>query len=178
MCGCVAVWLCVCVWLCGCVAVWLCGFVVVWLCACVLVWLCGCVLVCLCAFLMRPATVTAYLSERMHLTWRRRLVRVLHQRYFHGRLAYWLNSIDGSVDNIDQRVTQDVEQFTVQSTDVLFGSYPIAVATASTATGASLCSSITSIGITSYFIASQVDPKAVGALFGCDRPAWLSVCSF
>ena len=170
--------------LCGCVAVRLCGCVAVRLrpCGCVAVWLSGCVAVCvavwLCAFLMRPATVTAYLSERMHLTWRRRLVRVLHQRYFHGRLAYWLNSIDGSVDNIDQRVTQDVEQFTVQSTDVLFGSYPIAVATASTATGASLCSSITSIGITSYFIASQVDPKAVGALFGCDRPAWLSVCSF
>lgn len=30
-------------------------------------------------------------------------------RYFTQRVAYWLNNVDGAVDNADQRLTQDIE---------------------------------------------------------------------
>lgn len=46
----------------------------------------------------------------MHLEWRRVLVQHIHGRYFKGNTAYWLNVVDGRIDNADQRLSQDVEQ--------------------------------------------------------------------
>lgn len=48
-----------------------------------------------------------YTAEVARLHWRRVLVHQVQQRYFRGRLAYWLNCVDVKIDNVDQRMTQE-----------------------------------------------------------------------
>lgn len=45
----------------------------------------------------------------------------LHERYFEGRLAYWLNAVDVRVDNADQRLTTDIDQLTQLAGHLFFG---------------------------------------------------------
>lgn len=53
-----------------------------------------------------------YISERVRLRWRQALVVRLHQAYFVKRIVYATNVLDSRIDNLDQRITQDVEDLT------------------------------------------------------------------
>jgi ABC-type uncharacterized transport system fused permease/ATPase subunit len=56
------------------------------------------------------SSVGGYLSESVRLRWRVKLTRHFHsQIYGTSKLAYYLTNIQHDVDNIDQRVTNDIE---------------------------------------------------------------------
>lgn len=64
-----------------------------------------------------------YLAEKLRLDLRKQLQENLHERLFSGRLMYWLNCVDKTVDSSDQRLTQDVDMFTRQTAQLLVGSF-------------------------------------------------------
>ncbi len=70
---------------------------------CVSVCLCVCVLVSVCLCASRGA----HQGELLRLHWRRRIVMEIHELYFQRPAAYFLNNMNGEVDNPDQRVTQE-----------------------------------------------------------------------
>lgn len=51
-----------------------------------------------------------YIDSILYITWRQLLCRALHRLYFSGISYYTLNVLDKTVDNPDQRMTQDVEK--------------------------------------------------------------------
>lgn len=51
-----------------------------------------------------------YVGSVLYITWRGNLCRVLHDVYFKDILYYQLNVVDKSIDNPDQRMTQDVDR--------------------------------------------------------------------
>lgn len=51
--------------------------------------------------------------------WRKRLVRSIEKKYLSNRSYYSLLFCDSRIDNPDQRITQDVEKFTVKLVDIL-----------------------------------------------------------
>nr|CAB3219638.1 ATP-binding cassette sub-family D member 4 [Phallusia mammillata] len=53
-----------------------------------------------------------YVSRVLYLTWRKRLCTKIHSHYFVDMNFYKINVLDTSLDNIDQRITQDVDRFT------------------------------------------------------------------
>nr|XP_058954936.1 lysosomal cobalamin transporter ABCD4-like isoform X1 [Pocillopora verrucosa] len=52
-----------------------------------------------------------FVSRILYVKWRELLCRKLHAGYFKHRAYYKLNVLDDKYDNIDQRITQDVERF-------------------------------------------------------------------
>jgi ABC transporter transmembrane region 2 len=66
---------------------------------------------------------TQYAGELVRLRWRQNLVRVFHERYYRGRAAYWLNNVNGTIDNADQRITEDIDQFTIFAGVLLFSNF-------------------------------------------------------
>lgn len=48
-------------------------------------------------------------GDHLQLVWymRERLVERVHATYYRGKVAFWLNNVDGRVDNADQRITQE-----------------------------------------------------------------------
>ncbi|XP_078490249.1 lysosomal cobalamin transporter ABCD4 [Ciona intestinalis] len=52
-----------------------------------------------------------YISKLLYLTWRQTLCGKLHLDYFKNMNYYKLNVLDNKLDNVDQRLTRDVEQF-------------------------------------------------------------------
>ncbi|XP_069772185.1 lysosomal cobalamin transporter ABCD4 isoform X2 [Narcine bancroftii] len=52
-----------------------------------------------------------YISNLMYVRWRQTLTQHLHQAYFRRKVYYTLNVICSSLDNPDQRISQDVERF-------------------------------------------------------------------
>ena len=59
-----------------------------------------------------------YLRDRLALNWRRWLTDYFIDRYFHNRAFYNLNQ-DATIDNPDQRITEDVKSFTQESLTLL-----------------------------------------------------------
>ncbi|CAK8694193.1 unnamed protein product [Clavelina lepadiformis] len=53
-----------------------------------------------------------YVSRVLYLTWRKMLCSRLHDQYFSRINYYKLNVVNDNLDNIDQRITRDVDQFT------------------------------------------------------------------
>jgi len=51
--------------------------------------------------------------------WRKKLVMRLHDRYFHGSVFYRLELFHSTIDNPDQRITQDVDKFCILFADIL-----------------------------------------------------------
>ncbi|XP_007939612.2 lysosomal cobalamin transporter ABCD4 [Orycteropus afer afer] len=47
----------------------------------------------------------------LYVSWRKDLTEHLHRLYFRGRVYYTLNVLQDDVDNPDQRISQDVERF-------------------------------------------------------------------
>ncbi|XP_041352935.1 lysosomal cobalamin transporter ABCD4-like [Gigantopelta aegis] len=56
------------------------------------------------------ASTILYVSSVLYLTWRENICTVLHCEYFKGIRYYTINIINKTVDNPDQRVTQDVDK--------------------------------------------------------------------
>ncbi|XP_058954936.2 lysosomal cobalamin transporter ABCD4-like isoform X1 [Pocillopora verrucosa] len=52
-----------------------------------------------------------FVSRILYVKWRELLCRKLHAGYFKHRAYYKLNVLDDKYDNVDQRITQDVERF-------------------------------------------------------------------
>lgn len=55
-------------------------------------------------------SVKKYVESVLYITWRQVLCRALHRLYFSGFNYYSLNILDRTVDNPDQRMTQDVDR--------------------------------------------------------------------
>ncbi|XP_059147707.1 lysosomal cobalamin transporter ABCD4-like isoform X2 [Physella acuta] len=51
-----------------------------------------------------------YVASVLYITWRSNISTALHDLYFSDILYYKLNVVDKSIDNPDQRITQDVDQ--------------------------------------------------------------------
>lgn len=51
--------------------------------------------------------------------------QVFHEQYYHGRLSYWLNQVDAQIDNADQRITEDIDQFTMFAGQLLFSKFRV-----------------------------------------------------
>jgi putative ATP-binding cassette transporter len=62
-------------------------------------------------FAIPLAAFYRYVEERLGLTWREHLARNLMKRYFHNRAYYRLGSNE-SIDNPDQRISEDAKNFT------------------------------------------------------------------
>ncbi|KAL8585399.1 hypothetical protein ACOMHN_063177 [Nucella lapillus] len=60
-----------------------------------------------------------YMASMLYITWRQALCRRLHRAYFSAILYYHVNVLDRSVDNPDQRITQDVDRLTDTFSKVL-----------------------------------------------------------
>jgi ATP-binding cassette subfamily D (ALD) protein 3 len=62
-----------------------------------------------------PASVVnsslKYLTALLQLNFRKRLSRDLHNHYLNGMAFYKVSNLGTKIDNIDQRITQDVEKF-------------------------------------------------------------------
>ncbi|XP_076441567.1 lysosomal cobalamin transporter ABCD4-like isoform X2 [Babylonia areolata] len=56
------------------------------------------------------ASMITFVASRLYISWRHSLCRKLHQSYFSSILYYHVNVVDGTVDNPDQRITQDVDR--------------------------------------------------------------------
>ncbi|NEQ52187.1 MAG: ABC transporter ATP-binding protein/permease [Leptolyngbya sp. SIO3F4] len=56
-----------------------------------------------------------YLRDRLGLAWRRWLTTDFVQRYFADRAFYRINQFDPDIDNPDQRIAEDVKNFTQES---------------------------------------------------------------
>ncbi|XP_059817952.1 ATP-binding cassette sub-family D member 4 isoform X1 [Hypanus sabinus] len=52
-----------------------------------------------------------YISNLLYVRWRQNLTQRLHQGYFRRKVYYSLNVLHTSLDNPDQRISQDVERF-------------------------------------------------------------------
>lgn len=52
-----------------------------------------------------------YISNLMYIRWRKSLTQYLHRIYFRRKVYYTLNVLHTSLDNPDQRISQDVERF-------------------------------------------------------------------
>ncbi|XP_055496114.1 lysosomal cobalamin transporter ABCD4-like isoform X2 [Leucoraja erinacea] len=52
-----------------------------------------------------------YISNLMYIRWRKSLTQNLHRIYFRRKVYYTLNVLHTSLDNPDQRISQDVERF-------------------------------------------------------------------
>jgi putative ATP-binding cassette transporter len=61
-----------------------------------------------------------YLNQTLHLHWRRWLTRRLVEAWLEKR-AYWRMQLDGSTDNPDQRIAEDVAIFAWRSMALLLG---------------------------------------------------------
>ncbi|XP_064403467.1 lysosomal cobalamin transporter ABCD4-like isoform X3 [Halichondria panicea] len=55
----------------------------------------------------------------VYVRWRATITRYLHARYFSGITYYILNTTDQRIDNPDQRITQDVDRFCNQISQLL-----------------------------------------------------------
>ncbi|KAK3867197.1 hypothetical protein Pcinc_027314 [Petrolisthes cinctipes] len=55
-------------------------------------------------------SVKMYVDRCLYLSWRQLLCRALHRLYFAGINYYTLNVLESTVDNPDQRMTQDVDR--------------------------------------------------------------------
>ncbi|GAU92943.1 hypothetical protein RvY_04954-2 [Ramazzottius varieornatus] len=51
-----------------------------------------------------------YVGSFLNISWRKLVTRKLHRLYFMDKAYYFLNVLDKSVDNPDQRITQDVDK--------------------------------------------------------------------
>ncbi len=60
-----------------------------------------------------------YLRDRLVLNWRQWLTDHFVDRYFQGRAFYNLNHTNASIDNPDQRISEDVGSFTQESLKLL-----------------------------------------------------------
>lgn len=67
--------------------------------------------------------LSAYFGERLMMFWNRKIVQYIHKRYYKGRTAYYLNFLDGNVDNADQRVTQDTQALCLAGAKLLWGNF-------------------------------------------------------
>ena len=60
-----------------------------------------------------------YLRDRLGLNWRRWLTEHFIDRYFQNRAFYNLTNADATIDNPDQRISEDVKSFTQESLTLL-----------------------------------------------------------
>jgi vitamin B12/bleomycin/antimicrobial peptide transport system ATP-binding/permease protein len=60
-----------------------------------------------------------YLRDRLGLQWRQWLTNHFVDKYFHNRSFYNLNQISSNIDNPDQRIAEDVKNFTQESLTLL-----------------------------------------------------------
>ncbi|KAK0058447.1 lysosomal cobalamin transporter ABCD4 [Biomphalaria pfeifferi] len=60
-----------------------------------------------------------YVASVLYITWRQSICRALHDLYFKNILYYKLNVIEKSIDNPDQRITQDVDQLCNKFSQIL-----------------------------------------------------------
>lgn len=69
------------------------------------------------------SSASKYSGEILRLRWREAITKHIHEVYFRGKAMYWLNSVDGRVENIDQRITSDIESMTLTASSMLWGTY-------------------------------------------------------
>ena len=62
-----------------------------------------------------------WLSKRIGLLWRKKLVNRFQQMYLNNENVYTINHLTSEVDNVDQRIAMDVKQFTEEMINHLFG---------------------------------------------------------
>ncbi|KAH9487527.1 ATP-binding cassette sub- D member 4 [Bulinus truncatus] len=60
-----------------------------------------------------------YVASVLYITWRENICTALHNLYFKNILYYKLNVVEKSIDNPDQRITQDVDQLCNKFSQVL-----------------------------------------------------------
>ena len=64
-------------------------------------------------------------SRRALRSRRRPRAQLLHLKYFRDRMVYSVNNLDGRLDNIDQRITKDVELLTVSAWQSSVGNFQV-----------------------------------------------------
>ena len=64
---------------------------------------------------------SSYLQQKLHLDWRKSMTNHFVDKYFQNHSYYRLQSIYGSVDNPEQRIERDVDQFTDNTTSIPLG---------------------------------------------------------
>ena len=91
-------------------------------------------------------------GARLAIEWRDELVKYMHKEYFQGKTMYYMNALDRRVDNTDQRMTQDADNFVTTAGQLLFGSFSSSV---------SLTYVLTSLGFALYKTAGAVNGESV-----------------
>ncbi|EDO39538.1 predicted protein [Nematostella vectensis] len=64
-------------------------------------------------------SIVQYVSNFSYVKWRGLLTRFLHTGYFHKETHYNLNVLERTIDNPDQRITQDVDRFCKQFSQII-----------------------------------------------------------
>ena len=59
-----------------------------------------------------------YISGTLYVQWRDALTSSLHSKYFFKETFFHINTSDGKLDNADQRITQDVDKFCQQLSEI------------------------------------------------------------
>lgn len=59
-----------------------------------------------------------FISGILYVQWRDALTTTLHSRYFFQETYFHVNTSGGKIDNADQRITQDVEKFSQQLSEI------------------------------------------------------------
>ncbi|MCT7988510.1 ABC transporter ATP-binding protein/permease [Laspinema olomoucense] len=71
-----------------------------------------------CMSLVTLQTFRQYLEDKMGWLWRGWLTNSYLQKYMNNRNFYWLGSWTSKIDNPDQRISQDIENFCYMSLDL------------------------------------------------------------
>ena len=59
-----------------------------------------------------------FISGILYVQWRDALTSKLHKKYFFQETFFHVNTSDGKIDNADQRITQDVDKFSQQLSEI------------------------------------------------------------
>ena len=59
-----------------------------------------------------------YISGILYVQWRDILTSNLHSKYFFQETFFHVNTAEGKIDNADQRISQDVDKFSLQFSDI------------------------------------------------------------
>lgn len=73
------------------------------------------------ALLIAASVYSSYLRQKLHLDWRTSMTGDFVDKYFQNHSYYRLQSIYGNTDNPEQRIEQDVNQFTDNTTSIPLG---------------------------------------------------------
>lgn len=63
-------------------------------------------------------SLVSLVSGYLYLTWRKLLTSFLHRKYFFKSTFYRVNVVETEIDNVDQRISQDVNRFCLQLSNI------------------------------------------------------------